>query len=200
MINYKTLSIIFVGCFLAFQLGYALGPTSSEKTFQAVAISNLGEGKVIEFSLKSYPGTGKTLLSIENALFEKDTQESLQRARRLAEKYLGHATNTDYEFSILRENNLNGGSAGLEFALAIASNELNKKLKKEVVVSSAIDEELELIPVGGIDEKILAAIQQEKKIFIVSETQPIKYEEQLSQQIQIIRVKTLAEAIEIAFE
>ena len=85
-------------------------------------------------------------------------------------------------------------------AVAIIALETGRGLRKDVMISALITERGELRDVGGIEEKILAAKEGKRNIFLVSSNQKIKDEDELGKGISIIRVGDLAEAAKYLIE
>lgn len=198
--NSKAVIAFLIASFLAFELGYGIGPTTEKTIFQGVGIDSLGRGQVVDFQLTSTPGSGSTFVKINGNFYEQDTQESINRARIIAEKYLGKRLSQDVFIELKGEERINGGSAGLEFALALVANDLGTKIRDDVVASAFINEDYSFGPVGGIEEKIQAAIASHKTAFLVSEDQPIKYEDSFKNQIKIVRINDFTKAVAIALE
>ncbi|MBI5224651.1 hypothetical protein HY989_02180 [Candidatus Micrarchaeota archaeon] len=192
----KEYLIFLVAAVLAFNLGYNAFPSSKKISFSAPAVLDSGKGSLVEFQMSLRVGSGLTLVNIKNAAFKEDSENALRKARNLAESYLGTtSSNLDIVLEIMGNGNeVSGESAGGMFALAIIALQTGRKLKTDVAISAAISESAELEEVGGIEEKILAAKENSRKVFLVSKNQPIKEEQSVGSGISIIRVKNLKEA------
>lgn len=192
--------LALAAAFAAF-LGYSLFPSTRETRFQAAAVSENGAGVIAEFSLRSRSGNGALLVNIANAQWRGDAEHSFRAARAHAEKILGvPLDNRDYELSLRsREEGVAGESAGAALACAVIANYLDAELRGDAIVSAALNAsdagDDALLPIGAADEKILAAAQAGKKVFLVAETQELKYESELAKRIQIKRVRTLRDAL-----
>ncbi len=198
----KEYLIFIVAAILAFNLGFNAFPSAKKITFSAPALLENGKGSLVEFKMSLRFGQGMTLVNIRNAGFKEDAENALRKARNLAESYLGTSTSN---FDIVLEisgngNEVSGESAGGMFSLAIIALQTGKKLKQDVAISAAINEFGELEQVGGIEEKILAAKEADRKVFLVSKNQPIKEELNVGSGISIIRVKNLKEAVSYMIE
>ncbi|MEM0475898.1 MAG: hypothetical protein QW343_03835 [Candidatus Norongarragalinales archaeon] len=186
---------------LAAFVGYSLYPSTRETRFAAAAVSETGEGVIIEFSLRSRPGNGALLVNIANASWREDAEHSFRAAREQAECLLGvPLNNRDYELSLASaQEGVAGESAGAAFASAIIANYLNAQLRGDAVISAALNNANkssdELQPIGGADEKILAAANAGKKVFLIAQSQQLKYEGELARRIQIKRLRSLREAV-----
>jgi len=90
---------------------------------------------------------------------------------------------------------VSGESAGALFASAIVSVFTGKPLNSKTEISAMLASNNSLLPVDGIDEKILAAYAAGKTRFIVSSQQVIPNESELPPGIQIIKVGNVSEAV-----
>ena len=194
-------AIIVCAAAAALFLGYALFPSTKETRFQAAAIGDSGEGVIVDFALRSRPGNGALLINVENAEWRADAEKSFRASREHAESFLGvPLSNRDFELELRsREGGVEGESAGAAFAIAIIANYLNVQPCEDAIVSAALDagnaSNDALLPIGGAEEKILAAAQAGKRVFVVAQDQPLKYEGELAQRIQVERARTLREAV-----
>ncbi|PIO06433.1 hypothetical protein COT29_01130 [Candidatus Micrarchaeota archaeon CG08_land_8_20_14_0_20_59_11] len=188
---------LVVLCGLALAVGYLLLPSPHYKTqFQACAVTLGGEGTLVWFEIYMRQGSGKTFVNIQSARFREDTEQSLLKARLAAEETLGTSLkNYDITLDMLTpQDNVAGESAGAAFASALVANYLQRPLRGDAVISAALSDG-KLAPVGGIDEKMVAAAEAGKKTFVIAEEQQIKHAE-LAQRIRIVRAKTLGDALE----
>ncbi len=181
-------------------IGYSLFPAVRETRFQAAGVSDNGEGVIIDFALRSRPGNGALLVNVANAEWREDTAASFLAAREHAQSLVGvPLDNRDYELSVSASGaGIGGESAGAAFASAVIANYYGGQLRGDAVVSAALpldaaNETLE--PIGGADEKILAAAKAGKRFFVVAQAQQLKYEGELAKRIAIKRVRTLREAV-----
>ncbi|MFH0973305.1 MAG: S16 family serine protease [Candidatus Micrarchaeota archaeon] len=203
-LNFLLVAAIIIVCAAAAALflGYALFPSSRETRFQAAAVSDSGEGVIVDFALRSRPGNGALLINVENAEWRADAEKSFRASREHAENFLGvPLSNRDYELELRsREGGVEGESAGAAFAIAIIANYLNAEPRSDAIVSAALDSENSsneaLLPIGGAEEKILAAAQAGKRVFVVAQDQTLKYEGELARRIQVERARTLCEAVQ----
>ncbi|HLC48198.1 MAG TPA: S16 family serine protease [Candidatus Norongarragalinales archaeon] len=187
---------------IAFNLGHSAFPSGKKLAFFAPAITDSGQGNLVEFEMQILPGEGRTLVNIQNADFKDDVEYALRKARFNADKFLGISSSKfDIVLSVRGEGSLvSGESAGGMFAVAIIALETGRGLRKDVMISALITERGELRDVGGIEEKILAAKEGKRNIFLVSSNQKIKDEDELGKGISIIRVGDLAEAAKYLIE
>jgi ATP-dependent Lon protease len=81
---------------------------------------------------------------------------------------------------------------------AIIAGVLQKEIRKEVAISAVVGEDGRALPVGGIEEKLFAAIEKGKTVFLVSKDQKIKYEDEFQKKIKIVRIENAEDAAEIA--
>ncbi|MFH0835390.1 MAG: S16 family serine protease [Candidatus Micrarchaeota archaeon] len=197
MMKKLALLALFVLCGLALVVGYLLLPSPHYTTkFQACAITLDGKGVLVWFEIYAQPGSGKTFVNIQNARFREDTEQSLLEARAAAEEALG-VSMRGYDITLdmlTPQENVAGESAGAAFASALVANYLQRGMRSDAVISAALTDGGELSPVGGIDEKMIAAAEAGKTVFVISENQTIKHAE-IGQRIRIVRADTLADAL-----
>ncbi len=190
--------IIIIASWTAFDLGYSAVPPARSVFFSAPAVSGEGKGVMVSFRLSLTPGSGRLLVDVGSAFFREDTERSLRKARAAAEKHLGASlASVDIALSFeTGEKVVAGESAGAAFALAIASAYLGRPLREDVALSAALSEDGAVSPVDGIEEKIIAAREWNKNVFLVASTQAIKQEKQLEEAtgIRIIRINDLGDA------
>ncbi len=184
---------------IAFNLGFQAAPVSHSLDFSAPAIGEDGKGTLVAFSLHAFAGgKGRLLVNVKEAAFKPDVEHALRQSAAAAESYLGVQLNHyDLLLEVQDSSNIrevSGESAGALFSAAVVALMSNHKLRSDTIVSASLDAEGKMGPVGGIEEKILAASQQGKRVFLVSADQEIKYS-QLGDQIAIKRAKTLSEAL-----
>lgn len=189
--------LIALAMLISFNLGYLLLPSPKAISFSAPAIGSLGKGSLIDFEMRITQGSGKTLVNIQNADFKEDVENALRKARFNADRYLGISSgHFDISLSVKGEGNMvSGESAGGMFAVAIVALATGRELRNDVIISAVILENGNLEEVGGIEEKIIAAKEGKRNVFLVSSGQKIKDEQEVTQGIRIIRVRNLEEAV-----
>jgi predicted S18 family serine protease len=189
-----------LACSLFFFVGYLTVPSPhSSALVDAVAVKHEGGGVVTTIRFIVKPGTGKLLLDVSESLYDADTELSLARARVAAEELMGISLdNRDIYFSIEEDEPLivSGASGGAAFVAGITAAVLGVELNQAGIVSAQVNGSL-IAPVGGIDEKIVAAIEEGKEFFIIAENQTVKYEAAHSHSILIVRVRSLDEAVRL---
>lgn len=133
------------------------------------AVDNRGNGIVTTMEVDSVPGSGRTLVDIENLLFFTDTQTSIQTAKSVAENITGmNASNIDLIYSINTNAQLvEGPSAGAALTVATIATLENKTLNPNVMITGTINPDGTIGPVGGVVAKAEAAKEVGAKIFLV---------------------------------
>ncbi len=178
-------------------LGYTVAPSPyPTSSFYAPAITANGAGALVKFTISLKTGNGRTLVNVQNALYQEDSESALLKAKLNAEKILG--LKLTYYDVILDINaagaDVGGESAGALFAAGIVSAYTGKAIKRDVAISAGLNSDGSLFPVEGIEEKILAAKQAGRKKFIVAQGQLIPNQTQISE-IEIIRLQNIEEAL-----
>jgi len=96
-----------------------------------------------------------------------------------------------------------GPSAGMAMALAMLSQLTDQKVRHDVAMTGEITLRGEVLAIGGLNEKLLAAQRNKiKKVLIPADNEPDLAEipEKIKQGLQIVGVKTIEEAIAHVFK
>lgn len=96
-----------------------------------------------------------------------------------------------------------GPSAGMAMALAMLSQLTDQKVRHDVAMTGEITLRGEVLAIGGLNEKLLAAQRNKiKKVLIPADNEPDLAEipEKIKQGLQIVGVKTIDEAIAHVFK
>ncbi len=136
---------------------------------QLPAVDSNGKGVVTFLNVKAIPGSGRTLVDIENILFWADTQQSIRMARKVAENISGiNVSNYDLIYSIKANASVVGGpSAGAAITLATIFALEGKKPRDDVMITGTINHDGSIGPVSGIIEKAKASKEANATIFLV---------------------------------
>lgn len=200
--RWLALAVLILSMAIAFNLGHSGVPTGRKIHFYAPAITDLGKGSMIEFEMQLMWGEGRTLVNIQNADFKDDVENALRKARFNAGNYLGISNgNFDAVLSVKGEgSSVSGESAGGMFAVALIALQTGRNIRQDAAISALITQTGELKEVGGIEEKIIAARENHRSVFLVSASQKIKDESEVGRGIRIIRVSSLGEAVKYLIE
>lgn len=142
---------------------------SNVVTLNAPAVDNQGNGVVTLLRVEARPGTGRTLVDINNILFFVDTQNSIQTARFVAANYT-HANLSKIDLIYSIETNasvIEGPSAGAALTISTIAALEGKGLKQNVMVTGTINADGSIGPVGGISAKANAAKDVGAQLFLV---------------------------------
>ncbi len=197
------------------------------KTFLP-AVDKEGNGALTLLVIEATPGSGRTLVDIDNLLFWADTQHSIRIAKKVASNISGiDANNFNLVYNIYANASVIGGeSAGAAITIATISVLQNKPLRDDVVITGSINHDGSIGPVQAILPKAKASGEAGAKIFLVPllQGQEIIYEtrehcekfgpnefcttEQVPRKvniseeagIEVIEVGTVKEALEYFFE
>ena len=144
------------------------------------AVDNEGNGVLTLLSVEAVPGSGRTLVDIDNILFWGDTQHSIRIAKNVASNITGiDANNYDLVYNIYANASVIGGeSAGAALTLATISVLQNKPLSKDVIITGTINHDGTIGPVQSILAKAKAARENEALVFLVPllQSREITYE------------------------
>ncbi|MFH1199880.1 MAG: S16 family serine protease, partial [Candidatus Micrarchaeota archaeon] len=167
-------------------------------TFSAPAVNAEGNGELVGLRMSLQPGYGRLLVNVREVAFRESIDAALRKAVIASEKYSGvRLSNYDIVLDVDSQgfSELSGESAGAYFAAALIAMQSNRGLNPDASMSAAISENGTLLPVGGIDEKIIAAKAGSRKVFVISDSQEAKFEDSLSSGIEIRRAKDLSAAL-----
>ncbi len=192
------LLLLAAAAIIALALGFFLAP-GDEVSIQldAPAVTSTGAGTLAHFTLSARPGQGRILLDASHAQFDTTTQDAFRNARAAAANYLHHDFGgTDFILASDSAPAVEGESAGALLAVGIVSLASGESIRSDAAVSAAIEADGRLNPVGGLDEKLAAAAQAGKRVFVIAAKQDLKHEPDLVQlyNVSIVRAATLADA------
>jgi uncharacterized protein len=133
------------------------------------AVDDKGNGLSTYLVVEVMPGSGRTLVDIDNLLFWADTQQNIRTARRVAANITGMDINKyDFVYSIYANATVIGGeSAGAAIAIATIAALENRRLNESVMITGTVNHDGSIGPVGEIIAKAKAAKQSGSKLFLV---------------------------------
>ncbi len=133
------------------------------------AVDDKGNGLSTYLVVEVMPGSGRTLVDIDNLLFWADTQQNIRTAKRVAANITGLDINKyDFIYSIYANATVIGGeSAGAAITVATIAALENKRLNESVMITGTINHDGSIGPVGEIIAKAKAAKQSGSKLFLV---------------------------------
>lgn len=133
------------------------------------AVDDKGNGLSTYLVVEVMPGSGRTLVDIDNLLFWADTQQNIRTARRVAANITGLDVNKyDIIYNIYANATVIGGeSAGAAITIATIAALENKRLNDSVMITGTINHDGSIGPVGEIIAKAKAAKQSGSKLFLV---------------------------------
>lgn len=144
------------------------------------AVDEKGNGVITLLVVEAVPGSGRTLVDIDNLLFWGDTQHSIRIAKRVAENITGIDVNKyDMVYNIYANASVIGGeSAGAALALATISVLENKSLRNDIIITGKINHDGTIGPVQAILPKAKAAKAINATLFLVPllQSREITYE------------------------
>jgi len=149
--------------------------TTRSMTLEVPAVSAEGEGIMVDINVELKPGSGKTLVNIDQILFWTDTQDSIRVAKSVAENVTGiDMSEYDVIYSIGTDAEaIEGPSAGAAMAIATSLLLENSTLNTSVSVTGALEQDGTITGVGGILEKATAIKNNNMTLFLVPRGQKI---------------------------
>ncbi len=146
----------------------------SESSTKLAAVNRNGEGILTDLMVGAYPGKGRVLVDVENLVFWMDTQQSVQKAKKIAEDYIGKkADKIDLIYTLKLKNGtaVGGTSAGAAFTIATIAALENRTIKNDAIITGTIEEDGKIGRVDGIIAKGKAAKEGGFQKFLVPEGQ-----------------------------
>lgn len=155
-------------------------PNSTQALTYLPAVDDKGNGVLTLLVVEATPGSGRTLVDIENLLFWGDTQNSIRMAKRVAQNVTGvDINNYNIIYNIYANASVIGGeSAGAALTIATIAALENKTLRDDVIITGTINHDGTIGPVQGILAKAEAAKTNNATLFLVPmlESREIAYE------------------------
>ncbi|MEM4648055.1 MAG: S16 family serine protease [Candidatus Pacearchaeota archaeon] len=150
-----------------------LSPNVTVKSMKVPAVDKQGNGVITTIVVEVMPGVGRTLVDINNLLFWADTQESIRKAKEVAENYTGiNLSNYDLIYHIYTNASIVGGpSAGAPITILTIAALLNKEIRPDVTITGSINYDGSIGPVGDIMAKAKIAKENGASLLLVPLTQ-----------------------------
>jgi ATP-dependent Lon protease len=165
-------------------------------------------GEILFVEATAYEGKGHlTLTGQLGEVMQESAQAALSYAR-------AHATELGIDSNWFREHDLHlhvpsgavpkdGPSAGITMATAIVSLATRRPVSEEVAMTGEITITGQVLPIGGLREKLLAAQQAEiKRVILPRENEPDLEElpAETREALELVPVESIREVIEAALE
>ncbi|MEM1535289.1 MAG: S16 family serine protease [Candidatus Pacearchaeota archaeon] len=137
----------------------ACGPIAYEnatiKSMKVPAVDRDGKGAMTEITVEVFPGHGRVLVDINNLLFWEDTQESIRKAREVAQDFTGlNLSNYDLIYHISANANVVGGpSAGAALTVLTIAALQNKSIRNDTTITGVINYDGTIGPVSEVMQK-----------------------------------------------
>lgn len=158
------------------EIGFTVKPSLFNST-QAIAylpaVDDKGNGVLTLLVVEATPGSGRTLVDIDNLLFWGDTQHSIRIAKNVAQNITHiNLSNYDLVYNIYANAAVIGGeSAGAALTLATIAAIENKTMNNNVIITGTINHDGTIGPVQGILAKAKAAKANGAVLFLVPQLQ-----------------------------
>ncbi|VVB98720.1 Archaeal Lon protease [uncultured archaeon] len=155
--------------------GVALQGRGLGAKINIVSVTSDGQGALNEGSVEIIPGNGKILLSL-NPFSEPDTQDSVQTAALVAQKFTGKSlSGSDVIFSVNKTDAklIGGPSAGAAFTVATIAALEGKTVRSDAALTGTINSDGSIGQIGGVIEKATAAADKNLSIFLVPKGQKV---------------------------
>lgn len=156
-------------------------------------------GKILELEAVVFPSREKGMGHIWfNDTAGSMAKDSVTNAAAVVRRLTGKDIH-DYDIHVnsIGGGNIDGPSAGVAILLVILSALENRPLRQDVAVTGEISIRGRIMPVGGVQQKVYAALQAGiKKVIIPKDNYPAGD----FHGIEIVPVETIEEAIQVAFD
>ncbi len=132
----------------------------------------LGEeaGIVLPIEAEIAPGAGEKSEIIATGNLGKIAKEAVQNVGAIIRKWFGKVLGRDYDVYVQflqTYEGVEGDSASIAIAVAIISALTNKPVRQDIALTGSLSVRGEVLPVGGINEKIEAAKEAGLKAVII---------------------------------
>lgn len=199
---------LFAVVFLVFESGFLFGRLSSQEkttggampanisfsklsdqrlssTIDIVSVTNTGTGEIDKANVEIVPNGQGRVLFAASPFVEPDTQQSLETAAAVASTFSQKSlSDKDVIYSVTNTSAelVGGPSAGAAFTVATIAAIEGKTIRSDAQITGTIEQDGSIGQVGGIIEKLNAAAEQGKKLFLVPEGQStvVTYTQQLT--------------------
>jgi uncharacterized protein len=133
------------------------------------AVDDKNNGIATSLMVEAMPGSGRTLVDIDNLLFWADTQQSIRTARKVAANITGlDINNYDLIYSIQANATVIGGeSAGAAITITTIAALEKKRVNESVMITGTINHDGSIGPVSEILSKAQAAKRTGAELFLV---------------------------------
>ena len=199
--NAKSITILHVNKYLDSKNINYLPEITTCGVANILAYTTVG-GRLSHIEVVKYKGTGKVIITGCAGEILKDSINVV--ISYLANNYNIDLKNQDLHFHFLESYvKKDGPSAGVSIACALMSLIKNKKLSSQIAFTGELSLKGDILPVGGLKEKVLAAITQGiTKIFVPSSNafEVANISENITNNIEIILVSNFNEIYEAIFK
>lgn len=163
-------------------------------------------GVTLSVEVNTFPGTGKIELTGSLGDVMKESAHIALSYMRSKTKTLGISEtfykDTDIHIHVPEgATPKDGPSAGITMATALVSAFTNKKVRHDVAMTGEITLRGNVLPIGGLKEKSLAAARKGVKTLIIPETNKRDAEEipdAVKKKLKIVYVKTIEQVLDVA--
>ena len=199
--NAKSITILHVNKYLANKNINYLPEITTSGVANILAYTTVG-GRLSHIEVVKYKGTGKVTITGCAGEILKDSINVV--ISYLANNYNIDLKNQDLHFHFLESYvKKDGPSAGVSIACALMSLIKNKKIASQIAFTGELSLKGDILPVGGLKEKVLAAITQGiTKIFVPSANafEVANISENITNNIEIVLVSNFTEIYETLFK
>lgn len=168
-------------------------------TVQGIAVFNdSSDGELVDIDLFLRAGYGGFLLDVSDKNFGSDFQESLPTIKRYAQSFTGR--NLAYKDIVIRVDtsaeSIQGSSGGAAIVIGLIAMLQNKTLKDGAVLTGVLQPDGTFSSVNSLDAKVAVAKKVGVKEFLIPKVQCSDLNESQKENISIVCVNSVQEALE----
>lgn len=195
-----TKTLLFIALFAAF--------TAALSSMNVPAVDGEQHGLLTEITVSASLGTGKISVEI-SPLINTDTQQSIKTAAQLAAR-LANKSLSAYDFRVSIHTDasaVDGSSGGAAMTLLFYAELSSRRVRSDATITATVEDDGSLGGVGGVKEKLDAAISHNITLVVISKGQSafddfdyVEYgREKSSGKTQVAEAATAEEAVKLLF-
>lgn len=145
-------------------------------TIRVPAVTKDDDGVMVEIVMNIIPGTGKTLMNIDNILFFEDTQNSIRLSKSIAENITGvRLYENDVIYSVNAEASIiEGSSAGAAISISTVAAIQHKTINKTVTMTGFLKPDGTIGRVSHVFEKAKVSKENGYELILVPPGQKVQ--------------------------
>ncbi|MBI4021116.1 MAG: hypothetical protein HY369_02650 [Candidatus Aenigmarchaeota archaeon] len=179
-----------------------LSPEGSQAAIAVPAVNEAGTGLVTTVEVSVEPGQGRTLTNIDTIFSLADTQDSILKAREVAEDVTGFDLSAhDLIYTITADASvIEGPSAGAAITVATIAAIQEQQPNPTVMITGTILPDGRIGKVGQVKEKALAARDHGATIFLIPRGSGLSEDTYVYERVRTCSIIDSVEVCETSYE